>query len=266
MDKSHWAAWLRVYDIDEYWDEFTPWPRPNGGPIYYAALCGFYDLAEHLVVKNPEYLNTKGGKLVSPLAAALYENHFGVAELLHRHGADVNVRGLRDLALLHISAYDGRIEVVRWLLDHCADVNVQQLDGDVPLYWAVNGGQLEICQMLLEHKSDVNARNSLREVIFHRAASPQNHRDQLKIMQLLLDHGADVNARDNDGYTPLHHSSYWEKNPYEKTKGTVEGSRLLLEHGAVINAKNNEGKTALQVALEAGHHEMVDFLLAQGVE
>ena len=26
-------------------------------PLYYAALCGFQDLAEHLVVKHPQYVN-----------------------------------------------------------------------------------------------------------------------------------------------------------------------------------------------------------------
>jgi ankyrin repeat protein len=103
-------------------------------------------------------------------------------------------------------------------------------------------------------------------VPFHKAASPVNHRDQLKIMQLLLDHGADVNARDNDGCTPLHHSSYWQKADHTRTMGTVEGSRLLLEHGAIIDAKNDEGKTALQVALETGRQDMAEFLSAWGAE
>ncbi|KAI0300207.1 hypothetical protein BC826DRAFT_931747, partial [Russula brevipes] len=74
-------------------------------PIYYAALTGLYDLAEHLVVKNPEHVNTRGGHLVSPLGAALHGSHLEIAELLLRHDADVNVRGAGDLALLHISAY-----------------------------------------------------------------------------------------------------------------------------------------------------------------
>ncbi|KAI0297633.1 hypothetical protein BC826DRAFT_1103332 [Russula brevipes] len=261
--KSHWAAWLRVYNIDKSWGQFTPWPNTNASPIYYAALCGFYDLAEHLVVQNPEHVNTRGGKLASPLGAALHGNHFEVAELLHRHGADVNVRGYRDLALLHISAYDGRIEVVRWLLDHRADVNAGEVDDDVPLLYAASHCELEICRMLLEHGADVNARGTTGHVPFHWAAGPnRNHPDQLKIMQLLLDHGADVNARDNDGCTPLHRSSYWEKPSYVVGRGTVGGSRLLLEHGAIIDAKNNEGKTALQVALEAGRHEMAEYLSA----
>ncbi|KAI0300204.1 hypothetical protein BC826DRAFT_1183634 [Russula brevipes] len=266
MDKSHWAAWLRIYDIDKSWGIFTPWFSANAGPIYYAALCGFYDLAEHLV-KNPESVNTRGGNLVSPLGAALHGNHFEVAELLHRHGADVNVRGHRDAALLHASARDGRIDMVRWLLDHCADVNAQEIDDDVPLLYAAGSGQFEICRMLLEHGADVNARGILGQVPFHRAAGPhRNRRDLVKIMQLLLDHGADVNVRDNDGCTPLHHSSYWEKGNYVAGMGTVEGSRLLLEHGAIIDAKNNEGETALQVASQAGRHEMVEFLSAWGTK
>jgi hypothetical protein len=56
-DRPHWAAWHRVYDIDDDWEQFTPYPViPGRSPLYYAALCGFYDLAEHLVVKNPEHV------------------------------------------------------------------------------------------------------------------------------------------------------------------------------------------------------------------
>jgi len=46
--------------------------------------------------------------------------------------------------------------------------------------------------------------------------------------------------------------------------GSVEVTRLLLEHGANIDAENNMGDTPFLVALEAEHHEMVEFLWGYG--
>jgi hypothetical protein len=118
-EKPHWPAWSRVHSIDVKWEWFTP--KKNAGdasPLYYASLGGFYDLAEHLVGKNPEQINARGGQLVSPLVAALYRKHFQVAELLHRNGADVNVRGYVRSPSLQTACVDGRIDIVRWLVDH----------------------------------------------------------------------------------------------------------------------------------------------------
>jgi ankyrin repeat protein len=261
-DKPHWAAWHRVYDIDNItWLNFNPDPViPRAVPLYYAALCGFYDLAKHLIAKNPEDVNARGGQMVTPLGAALQGKHFQVAELLYKHDADVNFRGRREQTPLHAASKEGLVDIVGWLLDHGADVNAQDGHQWVPLFSATCRGHLETCQMLLEHKADVHARNRWGEVPLHGAASPMTFRDQLNIMQLLLDNGADVNAQDNYGATPLHHSSLWWKKGYAPAKGTVEGSRLLLERGAQIDARNNKGKTPLQLAVQGKHHKMVEFL------
>jgi ankyrin repeat protein len=96
-------------------------------PLYYASLGGFYDLAEHLVGKHPEQINARGGQMVTPLVAALRRKHFQVAELLHRNGADLDVREregdtpLREACRAGIECLD----IAQWLLDHGADVNAQ---------------------------------------------------------------------------------------------------------------------------------------------
>ena len=80
--KPHFAEWLQVHNIDEGWDSFSLYmPDGLGSPLYFAAFCGFYDLAECLIMRHPEQVNARGGLNVSPLPAALYKRHFNVAQL-----------------------------------------------------------------------------------------------------------------------------------------------------------------------------------------
>jgi ankyrin repeat protein len=264
-DKPHWTAWCRVQVMDKSWKFFTPGERPDdASPLYYASLGGFYDMAEHLVGKHPEHINARGGLMVTPLVAALMSNHFQVAKLLHRHGADVNVRGQWERTPLREACQSEVPDIVRWLLDHGADVNTQDDTLWTPLHDAACYGRPQTFRMLIEENADINLRNNLGELPLHRAASPDFGRFHLDIVQSLLDHGADPNARDNDGSTPLHRSSWWKKQGYHATKGTVEGTRLLLEHGAIVDAKDNEGRTPLQIALEYGRHDIAKCLSEHG--
>ena len=78
--------------IDEWWLGFDPRSSQDAFPLYYASLGGLYDVAEHLVGKHLDQINAMGGRMGTPLVAALRGKHFEVAELLYRNGADVNVR------------------------------------------------------------------------------------------------------------------------------------------------------------------------------
>jgi ankyrin repeat protein len=47
-------------------------------------------------------------------------------------------------------------------------------------------------------------------------------------------------------------------------KELVEGTLLLFEHGGDIGPENDKGDTPFLAALEAGHHEMLEFLWGLG--
>ena len=62
--KPHFAAWVWLYDIDRYWAEpmSTVHPtQPEAVPLYYASLCGFVGLTEHLIAIHPRDVNSEGG-------------------------------------------------------------------------------------------------------------------------------------------------------------------------------------------------------------
>ena len=256
-DKPHWKAWCWVQMIDVSWPWFSTEAQSRVAfPLYFASLGGFYDLAEDLIGEHPEHVNARGGQLVTPLVAALYWEHFQIAELLYRHGADVHVRGLGERTPLYAACMYEFLDIVQWLFDHGADVNAQNYQLWTPVHSSANLGHVEVLKTLIEHNADIHMRSALGKSPLHLAAGPEFKLHHVDFMQVLLDHGADPNARDNDNSTPLHHSSWWLKDDSVPLTGTIEGTRLLLKHGAIIDAEDDEGRTPLQLALE---HECDDI-------
>ena len=77
-DQPHFAVWVELYDIDTTPRHpsalyiFTTFKESGATPLYYAALCGFHDLAQHLIVKNLQHVNAKGGYYLRPLLAVTF--------------------------------------------------------------------------------------------------------------------------------------------------------------------------------------------------
>jgi hypothetical protein len=235
LDKPHFSAWLRFYNIDTHpyppfvstFFQFTPNSLLQGGPLYYASLCGFLNLAKYLIVKYPEQVNTCGGHYVIPLLAALSRDHFQTAELLYHSGADPNVRGHYQKIPLHSAAFYGNLQIVKQLVKYNADISAQDRNGRTPLH----------------------------------EASRLSTRNASNVVRLLLDHGAVVDARRKDGSTPLHDAA---------RGGLFQVVRVLLEHGADIQVEDNQGKTPLQVVSSMTYSrdrdEVMKLLRGQGAK
>ena len=258
--KPHFLAWLRTHDImdmDESWDNFSNWqPSSVGSPLYYAAFCGFYDLAERLITKDPKQVNQAGGFFIAPLPAALSKRHFHVAELLRKHGADVDVRDQNAWTPLHATTTQPEnVDITRWLLEHDANMNLQTHLRQTPLHHATHNADLETVRVLLEYKLDIDLRDTkghtpLQDILGY--AGPSAESKVVEIVQQLLKSGADPNTRRADGSTPLHRASRY---------GLLEVTRLLLRYGANIDEKDEKGRTPFQVALSHGHGEITQLLV-----
>ena len=261
--KSHFAAWLRVHDLDERQHAFWNSPASSvGSPLYYAASCGFHDLAGRLITKHPEQVNARGGRNLAPLAAALYKRHFRIADLLSKHGAVVDVRGEHDgWTLVHGASKFGGVEgvdIMRWLFDHGANANVQTNSRRIPLHVAAYEMHLGAVKVLLEHNTDINLRDTygdtpLQDTLSHVHSSPEG--EEVEIVRQLLDHGADPNIPDRGYSTLLHRASY---------SGWLEIARLLLRYGAKVDEMDGAGRTPFQVASSRGYHEVTKLLLDHG--
>ena len=255
--KPHFAAWLQVHDIDEPWRLFSSdEPSSRGGsPLYYAAFCGFYQLAERLIMKDPEDVNEEDprGRIAAPLPAALYKRHFRVADLLFRHGADVEVRCYEERTPLYVASWCEDVDIMRWLLNHGADVNARDEGRLTPLHLAAIGVRLEPVQVLLDHGAHTNLLSSEGQTPLHWASSSGPL--SFNIVRLLLKHGADPTIPNNRHSTALHLAS---------SEGRLEVVRLLLSYGVEIDEKNGEGKTSFQIASSRGHLELMKYLSENG--
>lgn len=83
---------------------------------------------------------------------------------------------------------------------------------------------------------------------------------ELEWVENCLQGGLSVHARDNGGYTPLH---------WAADMGIVDGDReeiaaLLIRSRADVNATDDSGRSVLNIAINAGHQEIVRQLVEAG--
>ena len=262
--KPHFAAWVRIHDMDS--PVFPPVfraslaRRPNWpNPLYYCALCGFQDLVEHLAILHPALVNAIRGRYISPLLVALRGRHIRIAELLLEHGGNVDIRGKRGQTPLHnvvLWSHNSVVNTVQFLLNHGADVNARR-GGDLctSLHLAANNGEFKVTQMLLEHTADVDSRNGKGQTPLRLVSGLEmslNECNRPSVVNLLIARGADVNARDMTHATPLHYATRCVR---------LEVVRVLLDHAANVNDQGAT-RTPLRLLLEGNHnpHDILDLV------
>ena len=228
VDRPYFTSWLKLHDIDtasqvlyQFQSPFIQFVVFSGkspaGPIYYAALCGFRDLAEHLIFKNPQGVKARGGYYATPYVAALAGRHFELAHLLHCNGPSVNTPGRSGISPLLSASDFGDLEIIRILLEHGADVNALSDFGAAPLHWATISNHPEVVCVLLEQGADPN-------ISLHGGRTPLHYAVQegsTAIVRLFLDHGVDLDAVDKNGMTALQ---------YAREENDDEIVTLLLAH------------------------------------
>lgn len=213
---------------------------------------GSLERVQELLSIDPRLANTFNGiesvsNCVPVLMTALYYGRPEIAEALEKAGATLNIFSAAAL---------GRLEAVQAAHQEDEDViHLSSPEGYTPLLLACFFGREPLARWLIEQGADIHvtAKNDMAVQPIHAAAAKADQ--SLSILTLLLERGADVNARQGGGFVPLHTAAQ---------NNDPAMADLLLTHGADPTLTNDEGKTPLDLALEAGHNEVVERLKAEG--
>ena len=199
-EKPYFSTWLWIYNEDRGGHSMsTIGPtKPEAVPLYYAARLGFQDLAECLITKDPEHVNARGGKEMTPMHGAASRGHVNILRLLQEQGADVGSRNRYGETPLHGASWSGKLDAGQCLLDLGADINARNEDNWTPLFHAIFHGHTEFARMLLRRGAAIEARSVFGSTALHAAVRGGD----VQAVRLLLEYGADVNARDSRGRTP----------------------------------------------------------------
>lgn len=123
----------------------------------------------------------------TPLATAACNARVGLISLLIAHGADVNHKSRDGRTALMSGSSVGRTDAASCLIDHGANVNAVDENGWTALIWAARDGSLPCVRLLLSRGASVRPKNAKSQILALASASTY-HTPQ--IIALLRAHGA----------------------------------------------------------------------------
>jgi RNA polymerase sigma factor (sigma-70 family) len=218
-----------------------------------AARAGDVERVATLLKADPRLLVARDPMGNTALIMAVNSGHHALADLLFDAGVDPG---------LHEAAAIGDISRVAAALErHPEHLDTDSPEGFTPLALAAHFGHVEVMRLLIDHGADVNRRATHRIAVtpLHAALFGR----QVAAALLLIERGADVTlARGGSGWkragwTPLH---------YAAGMGFGTLVQPLLDRGADVSRPDEEGKTALEVAIDANHHDIAEALRSRGVK
>lgn len=209
--------------------------------------AGDEEKVRELVTADPALTSARNPQEVSPVLAAAYAGHLGLARILASAGAELDLFGAAALGDRH------RVETL--LNEDPAKAHTRSSDGFTALHLASFFGQVDVVELLLELGADPNvtARNAMRVRPVHSAAAYRDRTVALETVRSLVEHGAEINVAQEGGWTPLHQAA---------AHGASHLVEYLLHHGADPTARSTDGRVPLDMARAGGYARTAELLEA----
>jgi ankyrin repeat protein len=144
--------------LEKRQDLNLPLPDKDGFTLIHWSVQEWNPEITRLLVEYGANPNTSGDSGVTPLANATGDNKIEAVELLLELGADVNYSEGHGTALHTACAYEYP-QVAEILIKHGADVNAVGDEGWTPLFHAAEAWNAEMIQLLLSHGARRDARD-----------------------------------------------------------------------------------------------------------
>ena len=154
---------------------------------------------------------------------------------------------------LMLAAENRSLPLIELLLARGADVLAQNRQGETALMLAADSGSPDVVRRLLDAGARVDPQSSSGWTAMHSAAGNADP----AILDLLHQHGGDIRQADHEEWTPLLSAL---RNNCSAT------ARRLIELGADFRTPCKDGYTALMAAARGECLELLDFLVAGGVD
>ena len=185
----------------------------------------------------------------SPLHASMEIEALNTAEMLLKHGADINNQNsVRKFTPLHYAVLYGKANSVKWLMEHGANVNLTDAEGGTAIsLGAYRDGSIEIIKYLLMHGARITSKDMTR------LTNSACQSGKLDIMEFISSKGL---TPDFDAcYTALSYRPV----PNQDVLKWVTGK-------AKIKNINVGKESLLDIAVENNNLEIVKLLIASGVD
>ena len=198
------------------------------------------------------------GEEISPLhcvAASPNEDATAIAQLLLRHGAQVNMKDSSDNSpLLYCCRRGVNAKLCRVLLTagaHPLDVNSEQV---ASIHLAAAKGNAEMIELLVRAGADANG-SSQKDTLPPLHLAVQRH--HVDAVEALLKAGAHANLPSPTGRRPIHFAAF---------RKYADVVKMLLDNDAQMDAVDRTDHTALAYAAQEGCIDTTTLLLAKGAD
>ncbi|HEX2549038.1 MAG TPA: ankyrin repeat domain-containing protein, partial [Gammaproteobacteria bacterium] len=231
---------------------------------YYAVLSNETKIAKPLITKD--ILKNNGPFCVNtglrPLHVAVNKKNFTLVKAILEHKANPDCKteltetNKKEITPLQLAIQSNQPEMIKILLDANADVNLIMDNKESPAAYAAELEFWDCVTELIYHPKCQLTQEELAKLLCH--AVGQN---QTSMVELLLDKKAPPQKRYFifSGYFPLHRAV--EHNNIAMVNDLLEKKADLLLKTKALDRKQ---ETCLDIALQKGHPEMINFLLEKG--
>lgn len=257
-------------------EEITKGPKYKRGNLLHVAADNFStDVVDILVEKEVDINSQKSFEDKTPLYRAIQDRDTtaSMVEVLLKNGADPNLGyGYSSHPSMLAVAYNN-LSIAELLLKHGANVNEYEIenynfnrDSITPILKASLRCFPDMAKLLIKHGADLKAKSKkkgktvlhlvcedsrLAQTGYEEVTSEYVHKSEVQLVDLFVANGASVNEKDYKGYTPLHDASSFV-------------TPLLIKHKALVNIKGPYGETPLHNAVLGGNIWKAEELLEAG--